>query len=380
MDNYIAKVLQLFLVACTATSLLMASEQYQEVSTIAGDGEYAFKNGPALSASFRMPHGVACDLVGNVYIADTYNDCVRKINVFSQKVITFCIRSPKSSGLGIIALFNKPRGITCDSIGNIYVADSYNNRICKIDFSFKKMTVIAGSNFGFADGEGSVAKFWNPYGIVCDSKDNLYVTDKLNQRIRKLSLSMGSKTWIVTTVAGNGKAGFNDNVDGLKAQFQYPTGITCDQSGNIFVVDTSNQRIRKITSDAVVTTIAGDGAPGYANNDQGLKAQFCYPYGITCNSRGDLYMADKINNRIRKITQNGCVSTVAGAGSSDFLDATCLDAHFFSPYGIACDGDDNLYVADTYNNRIRKIKRKPEEMDDESLPDILLKNFKDKHS
>lgn len=371
-----AKQLSLYKVLILAIPLsfcLTASEPYKEVLTIAGDGVYGFSNGSNLNTKFNMPRGIACDLFSNVYVADTYNDCVRKIDINSQKVTTFAISKSSYDNIGKIALFNKPSGITCDKNGNLYVVDSYNNRICKIDTASKKITIIAGNSFGFADGDGSVAKFWNPYGIVCDNQDNLYITDKLNHRIRKLSLKKDGKTWKVSTIAGTGKAGWLDSADdGLKTQFNYPTGITCDRDGNLYVSDTNNQRIRKINTNGGVTTIAGDGTVGYTNHDNGLKAQFDYPYGITCDSAGNIYVADKINNRIRKIDSLGRVTTAAGDGSCDYADsATCLNAKFYFPHGIACDMADNLYVADSYNNCIRKIVKSYDKSSDELASDML---------
>ncbi|MCX7344011.1 MAG: NHL repeat-containing protein [Proteobacteria bacterium] len=343
----------------TLPTVLTASGVYSKVSTIAGDGTDGFVDGPALNAKFKMPHGITCDIIGDVYVSDTYNNCVRKIDAYSGKVTTI---NGGHSKFGDIGKFNNPRGITCDSLGNIYVADSYNNRICKIDAYSEEVTTIAGSSFGFSDGVGSVAKFWNPYGITCDSEDNLYVVDKLNQRIRKLFLEKDGKTWQVLTIAGNGKTGLVDSFDdGLKAQFHYPAGITCDSAGNLYVTDTNNHCVRKIDRSGGVTTIAGS-TPGYVDSRKnGLKAKFEYPYGITCDSAGNLYVADKVNNRIRKIDTFGGVTTIAGDGSFDFSDsAISLKAKFFSPYGIACDIYDNLYVADTYNNLIRKIANKPD--------------------
>jgi sugar lactone lactonase YvrE len=358
-------------VTITFPTILTASGVYSKVSTIAGDGTDGFLDGAALNAKFKMPQALACDITGNVYVSDTYNNCVRKLDVYSGEVTTINGWGDKFNKIGKRTQFNNPRGITCDSLGNIYVADSYNNRICKIDAFSKEVTTIAGSSFGFEDGVGSVAKFWNPYGLTCDHEDNLYVVDKLNQRIRKLFLEKDGKTWQVTTIAGSGKVGLVDNIDdGLKAQFYYPAGITCDRMRNLYVTDTNNHCIRKIDSFGGVVTIAG-GISGYLDDQNGLKAKFDYPYGITCDSAGNLYVADKVNNRIRKIDTFGAVTTISGDGSFDFSDsAISLKAKFFSPYGIACDVYDNLYVADTYNNRIRKIANKPDTV--LGMEDIVL--------
>ncbi len=376
MNNYIKTLMlyTLFVITITLSSGLIASGNYGTVSTIAGEGTDGFVDGSALNAKFKMPHGITCDIVGDVYVSDTYNDCVRKVDVYSGKVTTINGGGNNFGTIGKTSLFNKPRGITCDSLGNIYVADSYNNRICKIDPDSEEITTIAGSSFGFADGVGNVAKFWNPYGITCDSEDNLYVVDKLNQRIRKLFLEKDGKTWQVSTIAGSGRVGLVDNIDdGLKAQFHYPAGITCDRAGNLYVADTNNHCVRKIDRFGGVTTVAGS-IPGYADNHKnGLKAQFCYPYGITCDSTGILYVADKVNNRIRKIDTFGGVTTIAGDGSFDFADsAISLNAKFYSPYGIACDMDDNLYVADSYNNRIRKIANRSNIAGDEDTTSSIV--------
>ena len=303
MNDYIKMLGIQFVTTFTVLSGLTASGHYEEVSTIAGEGTMGFCDGPALTAKFKMPHAITCDLLGNLYVADTYNDCIRKVDIDLKKVTTVgsnVVSSNKGKNI-----FSNPRGITCDSIGNLYVTDSYNSCICKIDAFSEEITTIAGNSFGFADGVGNVARFWRPYGITCDYKNNLYVVDRLNHSIRKLSLEKDGKTWQVVTIAGSGKAGWADNYeDGLKAQFNYPAGITCDNTGNLYVADTNNHCIRKIDHLGGVITIAGDGSFDFADSAISLNAKFYSPYGIACDIDDNLYVADSYNGRIRKIAND----------------------------------------------------------------------------
>jgi prepilin-type N-terminal cleavage/methylation domain-containing protein len=256
-------------------------------------------------------------------------------------------------GTGTGAQFNTLRGIAIDSAGNVYVADTNNQRIRKISPSGVVTTLAGSGTAGYLDGTGTAAQFRSSFGIAVDSAGNVYVGDWGNHRIRKISPS-----GVVTTLAGSGTAGYLDGT-GTAAQFNQPSGIAIDSTGVVYVADCENHRIRKVTSSGVVTTFAGSGIAGYLDGT-GTAAQFDNPCGVAIDTTTDtIYVADGLNNRIRKITPSGVVTTLAGTGVAGFVDGTGTVAQFSFPIGMTFDNAGNLYVADTSNYRIRKIEITP---------------------
>ncbi|CAN1544661.1 Secretion system C-terminal sorting domain [Flavobacteriaceae bacterium] len=316
------------------------------VSTVAGSTE-GYADGNSTVAQFKFPYGVCSDAFGNKFVVDRDNQRIRKIS--PTGIVSTIAGSGVSGyvdGIGTSAQFNFPSGIAVDGAGNVYIADSANNRIRKISTS-GSVTTIAGSTSGFADGIGITAKFNNPTGISIDNTGNILVVDNQNNRIRKIST-----TGLVSTLAGS-TPGYNDGI-GSAAQFYYPVGICTDTSGNSYIADSSSHRIRKITPSGIVTTIAGNSVlgntGGYADGI-GTSAFFSYPYGIAVDTSGNLYVADSGNSRVRKITPTGVVTTIVGI----LTDGTGNIATFYSPQGICTDSSNNILVADTYNHKIRKI-------------------------
>ena len=197
-------------------------------------------------------------------------------------------------------------------------------------------------------GSRSTAQFYYPCDVAVDSEGNVYVTDTLNNRIQKITTN-----GVVSTLAGSTR-GFADGT-GTAAQFYYPYGVAVDSSGNVYVADFSNHRIRKITPAGVVTTLAGS-TRGHTDAT-GTAAKFNHPYGVAVDSSGNVYVADSFNHRIRKITPAGVVTTLAGS-TRGFADGTGTAAKFNQPTHVAVDSEDNVYVADRDNNSIRKIEYK----------------------
>ncbi|MCF6213630.1 MAG: SMP-30/gluconolactonase/LRE family protein [Flavobacteriaceae bacterium] len=299
--------------------------------------------------TLASPKDVAIDDSGNIYFVGSNNQ-VKKLT--PAGVVSIIAGDPTGNpgfadGTGSAAKFRSPTGIAIDAQGNLYIADSNNQKIRKVT-SAGVVTTIAGSSRGSADGTGSTAQFKEPSGITVDASGNLYIADKNNHKIRKITPS-----GVVTTFAGSGTSGFADGT-GTAAQFMGPTGVSVDLLGNVYVVDDFDNRIRKITKDGVVTTLAGSGSSGSADGT-GIAAMFQNPFNLVVDGSGIVYVGDEGNNRIRKITPSGVVTTIAGAGLSGTADGAGNSARFFGPKGIAIDTEGNLYVADKNNNAIRKV-------------------------
>ncbi len=340
-------------VTVTATTTLptwLTLSSTTTVSTLAGSTQ-GFADGTGTAAKFYQPAGVAVDGSGNFYVADLSR--IRKIS--PTGVVTTLAGSGVvgfADGTGTAAKFYYPQGVAVDGLGNVYVADKNNHRIRKISPTGVVTTFAGGGVAGSADGTGTDARFYRPSGVAIDGSGNFYVADTYNHKIRKIS-----PTGVVTTFAGSGTRGFADGT-GTAARFNYPRGVAVDGSGNVYVGDEFNQKIRKISPTGVVTTLAGS-TRGFADGT-GTAAKFYYPSGVAVDVSGNVYVADYYNNRIRKISPTGVVTTLAGS-SSGFADGSGTVAKFNRSVGIAVDGSGNVYVADSYNDRIRKI----------SLPGVL---------
>jgi sugar lactone lactonase YvrE len=324
------------------------------VTTLAGSTS-GFADGTGTAAQFAAPRGVAVDGAGNLYVADYSNNRIRKIVIASGVVTTLAgSTSGNADGTGTAALFNQPSGVALDGAGTLYVADYNNHCIRKIEIASGAVTTFAGSDAvvpvsGNADGTGTAARFYRPAGVAVDGAGNLYVAESGNSRIRKIEIA----TRVVTTLAGS-TGGYLDGT-GTLAKFRNPTGVTADGAGNLYVADYGNHSIRKIViATKEVTTFAGNSVTG--NTDGiGTSARFYSPTGVAVDGAGNLYVADSSTNRIRKIEiATRAVTTFAG-GSLGYADGTLTAAQFLIPYDVALDGAGNLYVADRDNNRIRKI-------------------------
>ena len=277
------------------------------VSTLAGTGNVGAINGLGKLASFNKPTGVAVDGAGNVYVADAGNNLMRKITP-DGTVSTLAgtvVAVDTSNTIIAQPLFSGPSGLAVDALGNVYVADAGNNRVCVVSPSGDTKTLAGNGNSGSNNGAGTVATFNNPTGVAVDGSGNVYVADMLNNLIRKIA-----PDGTTTSLAGSGDIGSTDGLN-TAASFYFPNSLTVDPSGNIFVTDDINNLIRKITPDGTVTTVAGSGQAG-AQNGSGTQASFNDPAGISIDALGNLYIADANNNLIRKITPAGVVTSVAG--------------------------------------------------------------------
>ena len=329
--------------------ILTLTPENAVVSTLAGSGQPGSKDGPNRTSLFRWPTGIAADRHGNLYVADFSNHQIRKVSR-SGVVSTFAGNGlpGHADGIGSEARFHGPDTLALDADGHLYVADADNFRIRKITPQGLVTTIAGNQRPGYADGKGSAAQFVYPTGVTVDRHGNLYIADRGSHSIRKIT-SDGT----VSTLAGDGKPGYSDG-PGNQSRFADPITVIVDSLGNLYVADAGNQSIRKITPEGLVTTLAGDGKPGYKDG-RGTEARFDWPTGVVLDSEGTLYVSDSNNSRIRRISPAGEVTTLAGAGIPGYSDGPGETARFHFPTGLEVDRNGNLYIADSANNLIRFI-------------------------
>jgi len=293
-------------------------------------------------ATIAEPRSIAVDGAGNLYVASVGDATIHKISASGVDVV---LAAPAEG-------YATPCGVAVDGAGNVYVANTDDATICKITPE-GKCSVLAGmsGNSGSTDGAGGAARFNTPTSVAVDGAGNVYVADNAASTVRKIT-----PDGVVTTLAG--KAGSTGRSDGTGADalFNSPRGITADAAGDVYVADEGSANIRKITPDGVVTTLAGVAAKPGDTDGAGTVARFGSPRGLTVDAAGNVYVADTDNNLVRKITPDGTVSTVAGsAGQTGNSDGTGAAALFSGPRGITVDAAGNVFVADSDNNSIRKV-------------------------
>ena len=321
--------------------------------TLAGlAGSPGTTDGTGSAAKFLYPYGVAVDTAGNVFVADAHNHTIRKVT--SAGVVTTLAGAPSSSGTtdatGSAARFNYPSGVAVDSAGNVFVADRFNHTIRKVTSS-GVVTTLAGTagSAGSTDATGSAAKFLFPWGVAVDTAGNVFVTDRSNHTIRKVT-SAG----VVTTLAGTAGSSGATDATGSAARFNLPSGVSVDTAGNVFVGDNLSHTIRKVTSAGLVTTLAGSAGINGSTDASGSAARFNYPWGVAVDTAGNVFVADSTNGTIRKVTSAGVVTTEAGlAGNIGSNNGLGPAARFNYPTGIAVASDGQVFVTDYGNHTIR---------------------------
>jgi len=297
----------------------------------------------------QRPTTVAIDHNGNIYTADVFFNAIFKTTPAGVVTLFAGTGSPGfNEGPGATAQFNELSGIAIDNSGIIYVSDAGNNRIRKI-LPDGTVSTLAGSGVaGFANGTGNSAMFDRPYGIAVDQNGFIYVSDFNNARIRKIT-PLGT----VTTIAGNGGSNFVDG-PALSVSLGGSFGLTVDAAGNIYIADINMNNIKKLSTNGLLSVIAGTSSPGFADGP-GLSARFQSPYGIAVDANGNVYVSELGNKRVRKISPDGIVSTLAGTGITGTNDGPGATATFDSLFGIGIDGTGQLYVCDAFNHRLSKI-------------------------
>ncbi|MEZ5402206.1 MAG: hypothetical protein R2729_21205 [Bryobacteraceae bacterium] len=383
------------------------------ISTVAGNGSEAFggDGGAATAASMNTPSGIALDASGNLYIADTFNHRIRRVGA-NGVITTYAGSGPGyADGAPGGAAFSFPKGIAFDSQGNLYVADPGNNRIRRIDAQSVSTVAGAGAR-GFSGDSGppSAAELGGPSGVAFDASGTMYVADTSNGRVRALPQGLRS----ISTFAGNGRFRFSSNglkaenslllqpqdikigPDGLmyivdaqnnrvvrvnadgsavtvaggprygfsgdggpatNASLYYPRSLAFDRAGNMYIADCLNLRIRRVNPQGIITTFAGNGQPGFSGDaGPATQASFNYPIGVATDSAGNVYISDSQNNRIRKVGLDGRISTIAGTGRFERNgDGPALQTSFGLPERLWIDANDRLYIADTYNHLVRTL-------------------------
>jgi streptogramin lyase len=312
------------------------------VSTLAGyQGREGSNDGTGTAARFNFPVGLASDGMGNLFVADSGNNAIRKIVIATGAVSTIAVAEK----------FNYPYGVASDGAGSLFISDWHSIR--KIITATGTVTMLAGSpECGSTDGTGTAARFCYPLGVASDSAGNLFVADYSNFAVRKVVVETG----VVSTIAGSPFYLGSADGTGEEVRFKYPRGVASDGNGNLFVADTSNCTIRKVVlATGAVSTFAGSPGNFGSTDGVGTAARFRGPEQLTSDGMGNLFVADSAAIRNVEIA-TGMVNTLAGtANASGSIDGTGSDARFSAMMGVASDGSGNLYVADSGNHTIRKV-------------------------
>ena len=332
------------------------------ITTVAGNGGFGFSGdgGPGVSAQLYVPNSVKVDGAGNLYIADTRDHRIRKVS--PSGIITTVAGSDNwgfsgDGGAATRAELHSPYDVAIDGPGNLYIADSGNHRIRKVSASGTITTLAGTGSPGFSGdgGPAAGAQLNFPYGVAVDVQGNVYVSDSDNYRIRKIT-----PAGTITTIAGNGSLGNAGNGGpATGAELGTPYGLTFDASGNLYAADPVNEEIRKISVDGTISTVAGKRGPAYSGDgDLATKAGIGGPTGVAVDRSGNIYITDTFNHRIRKVTAGGVISTLAGSGAPGYSGdgGPAVSARLNNPAGVAVDQSGNVYIADSVNERIRLVQ------------------------
>lgn len=321
------------------------------VKLAAGSGTQGARDGALDLAQFNGPNGLALDKKGNLFISDQNNHCIRMLDTKGAvtTVAGTCGNSGFLDGPAKSALFNKPQGLAFDASGNLYISDVDNGSVRVLDETGKVSTLAGTGKPGHKDGPGATAQFNGAFGLAMSPSGDLFVADAVNHVIRKIDLT----TKVVSTFAGT--PGMLGNKDGpvATALFHTPSRLSFNQAGDLIIGDSLNHTVRRIDTKGNVTTIAGTGKPGYADSSDPLKARFRLPTGIVNSAKGDIYIADMDNGMIRRLVKGGGVQTIAGTGLiGAFQPGKGPFTHIGKTISITYDGKQTIYIASTGTNQI----------------------------
>ena len=330
------------------------------VTTVAGTpGMQGTTDGTGANARFADPIGLALDGAGNLFVADTWNGTIRQIVVATAAVTTLAGSKGiigNADGVGTAATFNTPYGLTADGAGNLFVADTANDSIRQVVIATGVVTTLtlATPARSGAVGFEPPPRFWRPQAVASDGAGELFVADSNDCTIRQVAVATG----VITTVAGVQNGAGSTNGNGTSATFYSPAALAADNSGNVFVADAHNSTIRQLVIETgAVTTVAGTAGTLGNSDGTGQGASFNGPFGLADDGAGDLFVSDTYNDTIREVVvATGVVTTVAGSpGASGNTDGLGSAARFYYPYGLTYDGAGNLFIADWGNETIRQL-------------------------
>jgi uncharacterized protein (TIGR03437 family) len=357
-----------FLAGAVALYLLLGAgllDAQGPITTLAGNGVAAYSGdgGPASAAALNHSKGIAVDAAGNVYIADMDNARIRQVTPTGMinTVAGNGFRGASGDGgSATSASFSDISAVTIDLYGNLYIADSSNRRIRRVTPN-GIVTTIAGTGVEGFSGEGGAAAsamLGRPVALAVDAVGNLYFADSTNQRVRRIGVD-----GVITTVAGNGVDAYSgDGGPAVSASLGFPLGVAFDAAGNLYVADGDNNRVRRITPGGIISTIAGNGHGGFSGDGgPATAASINIPSDVAVDGAGNLYIADAGNNRVRKVDTSGAITTVAGNGTDGFSGdgGPSTQAMLNYPWGLAVDGAGTVYISDRVNSRVRIISGPP---------------------
>jgi trimeric autotransporter adhesin len=333
------------------------------IKTIAGNGTngYSGDGGPATSAEFSNLCGLTFDNDGNLFIADPGNNRIRKLATGTGLITTFAGNGTAGyagdNGPATNAELQAPCGEAIDSAGNLFIADSGNNVIRKVTPAGVITTVAGNNTTGYSGDNGlaTSASLYTPTAVLVDSSGNLFIADSRNNRVREVAAATG----VITTIAGTGTSGYTgDNGSATNATLNLPQSVVEDSIGNLYIADTGNNVVREVSTAGTITTMAGNGTAGYSGDaGPAASASLNQPYAIVFDGSGNLYIADAANNLIRVVSRAGIIDSVAGNNTAGFSGdgGPALSASLNNPHGIVLDDQGNIYISDRNNYRIREV-------------------------
>lgn len=344
---------------CFTGIAFIATGQIYTITTVAGSGKMLGDGGKATSANLLNPSGVCTDINGNLYIADWLNDRIRKVDA-SGTITTIAGNGIQGfsgdGGPATAAELYGPVGVFVDAPGNTFIVDCGNQRIRKVSPTGIITTMAGNGNYAYAGdgGPATNASFKGPAQVTGDNYGNLFISDVFNHCIRKIDASGN-----ISTITGNGSPGFSgDGGPANLAQLFYPSGVTVDYAGNIFIADAGNSCIRKIDNTGIITTVAGNHTPGFSGDDgAATAAQLYYPAEVSVDNAGDIFISDSYSSRVRMVNSSGIIFTIAGNGIEVFSGdgGFAQEASFYNPYQTFLDNKGDIFIADMFNNRIREL-------------------------